>query len=352
MKIYQKFLLKRYIKNFLILFLALSLFFTGIDLMQNFKSLPHSANLQIIYTVNKFMSFVSYTLPLSLVFAMFNTIFSLIKSSELVAIYALGVSKWKIIQPIFLLSILLTLGYILLGFTSFAQADDRAENIRKYGTISIATNNIFIKSHNDYVAIQALTPLKKEATGVKIFRTKAGHLDEVISAKHAHFINNQWNLESVTQTKLQKPDTEAGKLQIKHLTTYSALHDFNPDVLTNLFKGTGKLNIRDTLLAMKLSDREGMDGGSIRAHLYILILFPLFAPIVILGLFFPLPLQRRGSNLALLSSLYIFGSLLIWGIIFTMSRIATNGALSPEAGILLPLILLLLGALYLMKRYR
>ncbi len=351
-KIYQKFLAKRFFKNFIILFLALELFFTGIDLMQNFKSLPHSANLQVIYAANKFLSFINYTLPLSLVFAMINTIFSLIKSSELVALYSLGASKKDIIKPIFIISLIATISYILLGFTSFTKADDKAYNIKKYGTLDISTKNLFLKSKDNYIAINELYPLSKRAKNIKIFKTDNGDLKEIIEAKSGEFVANKWQLEDIKQ--IIKPDLKMpdAKLKIAQKKKMITLEDFNPEVIDNLFKGEGELNIQNSLLAMKMLKNEGIKSDKIRAHLYDMVAFPLFAPIVILGLFYPLPMQRRGSNIALLSSAYIFATLIIWGLIFTMSRIAQNGAIIPEYGILLPIFLLMLGASYMVYKYK
>jgi lipopolysaccharide export system permease protein len=341
LKIYQRFLAKRYFKNFLILFLALEFFFTGIDLMQNFKYLPPSANLQIIYGVNKFLGFSNYTLPLSLVFAMISTIFALIKSSELVALYSLGLSKKEIIKPIFFIASLITLLYITLGFTGFTSANYKADNIKKYGQVSIATNDLFLKSQNNYIAIKELYPLKKEAQGIKIFKTKGTQLEEIIEAQRATFENNRWSLSDV-KTIIKDPIKQ--KLTITHQKQLFALENFRPEVIDNLYKGEGGLSIQNSLLAMGMLKKEHIDDSKIRAHLYIITIFPLFAPIIILALFYPLPLQRRGSNLALLSSTYIFSTLLIWGVIFTLSKIALNGTLSPEMGIIFPIALLIVFA--------
>ena len=351
MKIYQKFLLRNYFKNFLVLFLALELFFTGIDLMQNFKSLPDSANLQVMYAIYKFLGFIQYTLPLSLVFAMTNTIFGLIKSSELVSLYALGLSKKDIIKPILYLSILITLLYIFMGFSSAVKANDRADNIKKYGTPSITTKNLFIKSKNRYIAIGELFPSEKRAEDFKVFVTKNYQLQEVIKAKEARFYDEYWLLKDITKTtKIYDENQKEMHLKIDHLKSYKALKDFNPQMLSNIFKGEGQLTIQNSIKTISLMRQEGISSDKLRARLYSLIIFPIFAPIVIFGLFFPIPLQRRGSNIALLSSSYIFMTLLLWGIIFTMSKISQNGALSPEMGILLPIVLLLVLALYISNK--
>jgi lipopolysaccharide export system permease protein len=352
MKIYQKFLSKKFFKNFLILFLALEFFFTGIDLMQNFKYLPDSANLQIIYSVNMFLNFMNYTLPLSLVFAMISTVLGIIKSNELVAIYSLGASKKDIIKPIFFISLLATISYVALGFTPFMQAGDKAYNIKKTGSISNATENLFLKSGEDYIAIKELFPFKKEATDIKIFKTKDGSLKEIIDAKKAYFKDDHWELEEVLRSIKPDISKKDAKMEFENLDRFTTLQGFKPKIIDNLFKGEGQLTIQDSFSAIDILKKESINSDKIRAHLYIMMAFPFFAPIAILGLFYPLPMQRRSANMALLSSVYIFSVLIIWGLLFTMSKISQNGALSPEMGILLPLFVLFLGSSYLVYKYK
>jgi len=346
MSIYQKFLAKLFLKNFIILFLAMELFFTGIDLMQNFKNLPHSANLQIIYAFNIFLNFINYTLPLSLIFAMLSSIFQLIRSNELVSLYALGASKKDVITPIFLLSILITLIYIALNSSNFVKANELADSIKKNGEISDTTKNLFLKSHDDYVYMESLNPLKKEGHNIKIFKTKETDVTHIISAKTAYFKEDHWELQEVTEISKPNINTPDAKLTYRDIDTLNALEGFKPQIIDNLFKGKSKLTIQDSFSAIVLLNAQNLKTDKIRANLYIMIAFPLFAPLAILALFYPMPAQRRESNIALLSTLYIFGVLMLWGLLFTMAKIASNGAILPELGVVLPLFILFLVSLF------
>ncbi len=352
MKIYQKFLLKLYFKNFLILFLALELFFTGIDLMQNFKHLPPSANLQIIYTSNIFLNFINYTLPLSLIFAMLTTIFQLIRSNELVSLYALSTSKREVITPIFVLSLLITLLYIFLNTSNFVKANEFADSIKKRGEISNTSRDLFLKSGKDYIYIETLLPLKKEGKNIKIFHTNNADVDYILSAKTAYFKENAWELRDITKTIKPDINQKDAKLQQIKIDSMIALKGFKPQIIDNLFKGKSKLTIQDSFSAIKLLNTQGLKTDKIRANLYIMIAFPLFAPIALLALFYPMPTQRRSANLALLSTFYIFAILMLWGLLFTMAKISSNGAILPEFGILIPLLLLLLLSVYLIYKNR
>jgi len=352
MSLYQKFLAKLFLKNFIILFLAMELFFTGIDLMQNFKNLPPSANLQILYASNIFLNFINYTLPLSLIFSMLSTIFQLIRSNELVSLYALGASKKDVIRPIFLLSLCITFLYIGSNASNFVQANEFADSIKRNGKIADTTKHLFFKSHENYVYIQSLNPLEKKASDIKIFKTKDTDVTHIISAKKATFKGKHWLLEDIHEIRKPNINLPDSRLIYKNVESITALEGFKPEIIDNLFKGKNKLTIQDSFSAIYLLNKQNFKTNKIRANLYIMIAFPLFAPIAILALFYPLPAQRRESNIAVLSTLYILGVLILWGILFSMAKISSNGALAPELGILLPLVVLFLLSVYAIAKNR
>jgi len=355
MKSYQKFISKIYVKNFLLVFLALEFFFIGMDLLQNLKHITNSANLQILYSVNQFLYYINFTLPLSLVFAMLLTIFSILKSNELVSLYSLGISKNDLIKPILLIASILTGLFIALNFLpDFVNAYEKAKNIRSYNNPENTTKNMFLKSNDTYAYIGELFPNKKEGKNLKIFITKEHKLVEMLEAKNATFENNHWNLKDVTSIKIPDLNNNSNdaKLIFKKLESKEVLHGFKPKIIDTLFQRLAKLTIPDSFEAMKLLDKQNLNNNRVKSNFYTMIFFPLFAPIVIYGLFFPLPAQRRGSNIALISTLYIFSILSIWGILFTLAKISVNGTVSPELGIIIPIILLAILSWFISIKYK
>ena len=352
MKLYQKFIAKQYIKNFFLIFLALEFFFIGMDLLQNLKGVPNSANLQILYTVNQLLYYVNFTLPLSLVFAMLLTLFNILKSNELVSLYSLGISKNDLVKPIFIISGTITLMYIALNFVpDFVQAEEKSKNIKKYNTPDKTTSSLFLKSHDTYVYIDKLIPGQKRGKDLKIFITKEHKLIEVLRAKHAIFQDNHWKLQDVNSIKIPNLENNQ-KLIFENHDTIEVLAGFKPKIIDTLFQRLSKLTIQDSFEAITLLNTQNLNTDKIRSNLYTMLIFPLFAPIVIYGLFFPFPAQRRGTNIALVNTFYIFSILSIWGIIFTLAKISASGSVSPEFGIIAPIVMLFFAAWFLSKKYQ
>jgi len=356
MLLFQRFLSRLYIGKFILLFFAFELFFVGFDLLKNLKRVPDSANLQILYTANKFLEFINYTLPLSLIFALLLAILQIIKSNELVTLYALGVSKTRVAQPFVMIASFLTLLYIGLNtLPYFVQSLENSTNIRKRGTISSTTSSIFLKSGSDYAYIESLNPHAKSAVNMKVFILHEGLLEKIVSAKQGRFREDHWELSDVTTVTLPTTDsnTSAGaKLTITTHQTEDLLYGFTPRIIDTLFQSAPRLTIQDSFSALQLLDKEHLHTKKVRANLYMMTIFPLFAPIVVFGLFFLFPPQHRGANLPMFTTLAIFGTLVVWGILFTLTQIALNGAISPEAGIILPIVLLALVSGYIYRKYR
>ncbi len=348
MRIYQKYISLLYLKNLAVVFLALSLFFVGIDLLQHLKDIPSSANLQILYIIYKFLESINYILPISLIFAMIFTKMKMIKNSELISLYSFGISKNMVITPIFLISLLITLIYIALNATPFAYSGEYAKNIRKYKRLASTSSDLFLKNYNTYVYIKYLNPFTKSAKDIKLFVTKNGDLNKIISAKSARFKNNVWELNNVEI--IHKPkvsENKMGAIKIDKKDKIFALQNFKPKIITNIFEGKTSFTIIDAINAINLLKPQDLNIEKIKASLYLMTIFPLFAPFFILLSFYFIPISSRFFDTALFATVFILASLILWGILFVLAKITINGIISPEIGILLPILALFLYSIYL-----
>ena len=346
-KIFQRYLLSSYIKNFFILFLALEFFYLGIDLLQYFKKLPDSANLQILYALYTFLNAINYTLPISIILAMIMTKFYLIRTNEIIALYASGISKNQVIKPIFLASFFITFIYIMLNFTNFTYSREYAHNILTHSSVSNSSKNLFLKYNNSYIYIQKLNPLKKSAEGIKIFDIKNGDLRAITDAKSANFLKDYWILNDVTVVYKPSLTLKNAKLKMKHIKHLKTLKEFKPKIIENIYDGKNSFSITDAFGAIKLFLSQNVNIQKIRASLFLMVLFPLFAPLLNLILFYYMPISNRFFDLAILSSFFVFVSLATWAVLFMLVKMSLNGVILPEVGIALPIFLLSLFSIYL-----
>ncbi|MDR2341474.1 MAG: LptF/LptG family permease [Campylobacteraceae bacterium] len=352
-KIYQRYIIFLYLKNFFIIFCALEFFYVGVDFITNYNNLPNSANLQLLYIAFNFMSAVNYTLPISVVFAMIVSKFSMIRSNELLCMYSVGISKNALILPIFFGAVFLVFIYIFLNFTSFAYAYEYRSNLLKYSQIIRSSSNLFLKYEGKYVYFGELNPLKQETSDIKIFDIADNELQEIITAKKGVFKNNAWLLEDVEVIK--KPKIEAEKntnIIIEKFDVFQTLERFRPKIIENAHLGSQSLSILDALDAMRFFGDQGINTNSIKTNLYFLMFFPFFAPFIVVIFYYYMPLSGRFFNLALMNFGFVFAALTSWGVLFTLGKFAANSIILPEIAILVPIIFLGIFALILYRKNR
>ncbi len=352
LKIYQKYISSIFIKNFFIVFLSLQFFYLGIDLMQYLKRLPDSANLQILYSLYTFLNAINITLPISILFAMVITKFHLIRSNELIAMYALGISKNSLIKPIFFVSLIITMIYVGLNFTNFAYSRDYAHNILTNSTVSTTYRDLFLKYFDNYIYIKKLDPLKQKASEVKIFSIKNRDLRTVIDAKSAKFSKDFWILKDIVITKKPNPKDKNAKLTKTHYKEYRTLKGYKPKIIENIYEGKSGFSILDAIDAINLFISQNVKIIKIKATLYAMLFFPFFAPLLTLILFYYIPISGRFFNLALISSVFVFVSLIVWAILFMLVKMSINSVINPELGVIFPILLLSSIAIILYLKHR
>jgi len=346
MKLFEKYIVKNYLKNFFIIFIALDLFYVSVDLLTNYNNIPDSANLQILYAVFQGMNAVNYVLPLSIVFGMVVTYFGMIKSNELICMYASSISKRSLVKPFFLTALGLTLLYIGLNCTEFAYAYEYSVNLKKYNRISTSSEDLFLKNDNQYVYFKKLDPLKQVAYDVTIFEVDHVDVTKIIRASVATFVKNYWVLENVNVVyKPQVKSLDDAGYHTETVQELKMMENFKPKIMDNVYQSEYTLSITDGIDALLFLENQGVNTSKIKATLFSQLFFPLFAPFLIVILYYKAPMMGRYFNMALAASSFAFITLVVWSGLFLLSRLASNGVIFSEVAILLPIILLFFIAL-------
>lgn len=352
MKLYIRYIGALYLKFFFIVFFALEFFYVTIDILTNLKDIPKSANLKLIYILFDILGAINYTLPLSLIFATIIVNFNMIRSNELVSFYSLGISKNSLIIPQFIISFSIIIFYIFLNCTQFAYAHKFQKDILNYESIKSPTSDMLLKFDNKYIYISKLNSQNKTAGDIKIFDVQNQDLNNIIQAKRGKY-NNIWELEDIQ--KIQFPSkfdvTQQGYVITNQKKTQE-LKDFDPRVIDRVYNSSNLYSIKDAIKSIIIFKKEGINIQNIKATLYSMVFFPLFAPITVLILYYFLPLTGRFFNLALSCFLFVLATLFLWGILFLLIRFSLNGVIIPEIGIIMPVFLLSFFGIFLFLKHR
>ena len=343
-----------FLKYFIIILSALVFFMLGLDYMENADKLSSSANLLLIYMVYKSFFAIDMLLPISLVFAMISTKLLLIRSNALVSFYSLGYSRVDILKPFIVVSSFVIFLFISLHLSpSFARAGEFSKNIRNNLEYLSPTRDLFFTFKKQFIYFSKLLPLQKRAEGIRVFSIKNGSLKEVIVAKIATYENNNWHIKEADV--LVKPDKISFLslgITVTKKNDLKILHGFRPKMIDQVYEGKVNFTILDALEAYTLLKNQNLPTDNIEGALYKIFVYPFFAPLLIIIIFFFVPISIRFLNVSFFSFVAILSTLLLWGVLFMLSELANNKTISNEIGILTPIMILFIIAFRQYRYYR
>lgn len=340
MSIITKYILRKYLINFIIVLMSLQLFFVGMDFLQNSKDLPDSANLQLLYLMYNSFFTLTLTLPLSLVFGWIVTLVIFVRNNELVAFSSLGAKRVNIYLPVVIISFILLTILIAIQTTPLAYSYEQKKKILDGNYFSSTKSDIFLKYDNNFIYFKKLHPLRKEAEDIHIYKVEDRDLVETIIAKKAYFQNNKWYVVDAKIVKKPKEmNFETSKLEVRYEKFLNTLERFKPKILDNVYEEKSNFSIMDAVSALSLLEKQGVNTDKIRAAIYYEIFIPFFILPLIMIIFIYTSLNRRFFNVGSYTSLTIFGTLVIWGFFFMLYKFSNSGVIKPELSLLLPLFL-------------
>lgn len=340
MSILTKYILKKYLINFIIVLISLQLFFVGMDFLQNAKDLPDSANLQFLYLMYNSFFTLTLTLPLSLVFGWILTLVVFVRNNELVAFSSLGAKRSNIYSPVVLISFILLVVLLLIQMTPMAYSYEQKKKILDGNYFTNTKSDIFLKYNDNFVYFKKLLPLKKQAEDIHIYKLKDNDIVETIIAKKAYFQNNKWYVvDAKIVTKPRKLNFETSKLEVRYEKFLNTLEGFKPKILDNVYEVKSSFSIIDAVSALSLLEKQEVNTDKIRAAIYYGTVIPFFTLPLIMLIFIFTSYNRRFFNISSFTSFSIFGTLIIWGIFFMLYKFSNSGVMKPEFSLLLPIVI-------------
>ena len=327
---YFFYLLKKYLKNFFIIFFAVSFIYATVSMFLNISKLPNSSNLVVLYFFYVFIYSALLLYPLSLIFSFLLTLNQMIKFNELVSFYSLGFEKNKLFKPFFYFSVLLTFFMFFLQSTRVVYSNEYAEAIKNSNKLS--TRNIFLKYKNKVIFIKKLNPILKTARDVRVIELKNKEVSKVLFAKEAFFKNDRWFSDKVDVEVLTK------NRWIKKEVKLSFLENFKPKIISNLQK-LREISFYDAYLSIKYFRNFDLN------TIFSIIFFKIFTPFSMIALmyflFFTSPIHIRVSNTALFMVKSIAITIFIWGGMLLMYKFSKQGVL-PFWSLSLPFLILVI----------
>jgi len=324
--------------------------------MQNAKDMPSSVNLQILYFYYKFLYAVSILYPISLVFGAILTLSKLLKDNALIALYSIGYSDKDVLTPIFVTSIIITAIFISLYTTDFSSSRRLSEDILEGNPIDKNSQNLFFKyeiqqSNGEYksyyIFFSKLFPFQNLAEGVRLFSLTDGKLKEVVRATYAYYEGTKWVIYSARFLKnMDTMELNKRVIDVVDKEKFFVLKGFKPKILDKIYDSNIDFNLLELIDAMKLMRSQGFNIDKLKVSLCNIVVYPLFAPLLIVIIFKYLPISSRFANISLFIFFSVIGSLLIWGLLFALLKLSFTGNLIVEFAVVTPILILAIVALF------
>lgn len=313
-----------------------------------------SANLVLIYMVYKAFSAIDILLPVSLVLGMISTKIFLIRTNALVSFYSLGYSRVDILRPFVYVSTAVILLFIALhAWSNFARSEEFSRNIKKNAQYLSPTRDLFFAYKGKYIYFSKLLPLQETAVNIRVFSVVDESLQEVIEAKSARYRDNYWFIKKADIIK--KPDDlslASPGITVTKAKDLKILEGFRPKMLDQVYEGKVNFTILDAIDAIRLLDKQNINTDNIKAALYKIFVYPLFVPCLIVIIFFFVPMSVRFLNVSLFTFGAVLATLLTWGILFFLIKLANNKVIPSEIGIVVPVVFLFILAYIQWHRHR
>ena len=341
-----RYISKLYIKNLLAILFGLSFAFAVIDYFQHVQKLDVSSNYQILYIFYMWQEALGLLYPLAIVFAVIMTKLSLVKNNTMGALHAFGYNKKKLFIPLLAVASVTYAIFTFLHTTEFSYAKDKAEILLENELHAYDVNDLFFKYNDTFVYIKKLDPVEKKIEDITIFKVEGYQVRYTIHAPIAIFDGSEWDAQNaILKTHVYNKEGELENYTIENKESIKTLQGYKPKIIESLYEGKA-LNIIDAFNTWKLLNKQNLNSDKIRAALYNKIVVPLFAIALLLILFFKLPFHARMMNIGSVIALSLGATFVIWGILFGLNQMGSNGVLIPEFTAILPIVLLWVYAIY------
>ena len=337
-----------YTKNLLIILLALTGLFAGLDFLMNGMALQ-SFNLKVLYIFNKWQESLNLLYPLAIIFGAIWTKIIFIKRNSMGALYALGVTRKEVSRPFLFVAFLTYIFFVGLNFTSFATAKDTAKALKKNEYNIKVSENLFFKYNESFVYIGKLLPYEQKLENLTVFTFKGQKIDKVETSDSATYNGKEWLALNITQKTKRVNNKGEAYLTIKYMDRLNTLVGYNPKILNSIYEDR-QLTLYESLIAKKLLNSQGIGTFKVRSDIYGKIIMPLFSIALLMILLFTFPFHARYMNVGAVTIKALGGTLFVWGVLFALHQMGANGGIIPEIGTILPIVLLWFYAIYTLSR--
>jgi lipopolysaccharide export system permease protein len=340
-----RYLSYHFFKNFIIISFGLTFAAVFIDFIQYINKIE-GFNRKVLYFFYNFEDYLFFIYPIALVFGALFTFYTLVLKNQLLALFSFGFNRGNLIKPFLVVSFLVYAIFIALNFTDFAYANNNARAILDNKDRFASMKNLFFKYNNSFVYAKNLDIAQKRFDDVTLYNIKDEKLDSLLHFKSAKFANGKWIAKDVKIKTLKYKDGKPTGYKLSYKDSLEILKGYFPKVIKLLYQGK-RMSLDDGYRAYRLLKMQNIDSTKVKSALYSKLVMPLFAPFMIAMIFLFTPVNRRFLSRGRYLLYSVGATLIVWSILYSANMLGLSGAIDPDFGQPLIILVLAIATFYL-----
>lgn len=309
MSIIEKYLVREFLKNFIIVILTISAIWIVFDFFDEIDSLIESG-LGFFKAAFVFLAYIPFHsfIPVGILLSILFTLGLMSKNNEILALSSNGVSVYYLLRSIIIIGVLFSVFYFILSeqilpIIKSRESEIWAEVKKEKDIVTSNKESIWIKSGNIISRISHFNKRNQAAFNVAIYYfDNEFNLTRRIDAKKGIYKNGTWSLFEIIEQTFDEgsriPRVKIHKKMKQNL-------DISPEDLSRTVKNSEEMNFSELREYIEKTESEGYDSTVYRVDLYAKTAQPFFCIIMsIVGAGIALNRKLRNSlQLIILSGL-------------------------------------------------
>ncbi len=330
----DRYLLKQFVINLILGVLAWIIIFVIVDLIENIsRFLDRGASFsQIFFYYLYYIPYIiSLTLPVAVLLSTLFTISAMAMNNEIVAQLSSGISLYRILRPLFVAALLISVLSFFFNEITVPQANQKRFDIKRYQIEkkprpqARSRSNIFLQvSANETLSAKFYSGSDNRAVEVSIKKFKGSELVERIDAKVMRWQDSTWKLINVTLRTFSGQSERLIRKADTVLTDLAVL----PDDLALVQKKPEEMSYSELVNFIQELKAIGADPKKWIVEKYLKISLP-FANFIVVLLGAPLASRKRRGGMGLNFGISLLISFTYFIIIRVGQVLGHNGSLHP-----------------------
>lgn len=213
-----------------------------------------------IYSMPKL---VAYTIPMSCLLATLLGFGKMSANSEIVALKSSGLSFQRIVRPVILVAVFVSIAAFAINETVVPVCERAASNIMSYEVLKqspvIFKEKIFLKEENSaglnrVIYIDSMKTTNGDMKGIVVEEFENGRLARITSAEKGYWVNGSWWIENGNVFDI---DSKSEVRLLYKFDKQALMLNMNPDEVSSASVKPEDMTMPELMKAIKLAEMSG-----------------------------------------------------------------------------------------------